>query len=309
MEGFNASGIQSLSELPVPVEWLYVGVAITLLLVAMVSIRWSLRARQILAEENRARDAEQRSQQLKRDVFLPAAEAMARAQDFLGKFPGKNWTKEEGSVVVDYLNGALGKVNVVGGEHAIRTTMAVATEFSMGYMTLTTRQRPIWDLEQEVEGVDSKISHMAYERDQLLAQITRVAGEGMQEQGIWNDLNLRFDRLQRQITGALDERTRMMRERNRLKHELALEAAKSSLKLAKLTIPAYLAIRDELDSPIDDDEYRILAHSSIDELEEAVRRLSTKNTPAAAKKSSEHATRKQEEAPHERNLRMVLKGD
>lgn len=133
---------------------------------------------------------------------------------------------------------------------------------------------------------------------------------------MWNDLNLRFDKLHRQIAAALDERAAKLAARNQLRHELAFQAARCSLKLAKLAVPAYLAIRAELQMPIDEDEYRSLAHSNIGELEHAVSRLSTKNVPTApaappggrpAAAAAPAKGEERSEAAHERNLRMVLK--
>lgn len=304
-----------LAELPETLFGLGVGVVALLALLGLLSWhRHRTRDRNSYRLEQRALD---NTLALRRDVYLPAAEAIARAQDFLGKFPGKDWTREQGSVVVDYVNGAMGKVNVVGSERTIKSTMAVATEFSVAYLTLSTRRHPINDLQYELEHLDSKISHMTYERDQLLAQITRIASEGLEGQGIWNDLNLRFDKLHRQIAATLDERAGKVAERNRLKHALALEAAESSLRIAKLAVPAYLAIREELEMPIDDEEYRALAHSSIGELEHALARLRTKESQRAAaaagaersgvKKPQRVPQRAREEQPHERNLKMVLK--
>jgi hypothetical protein len=302
--------IATLTSLPGWAYWL--AVALVALCAGVWLTHWQRRNEERAGEREDERRGAESTLALRREVYLPAAEAIARAQDFLGKYPGKDWAREEGSVVLDYLNGALGRVQVIGTERAIQASMAVATEFSISFLTLTGRRRPINEIDQEIEHIDSKVAHMSYERDQLLGRITRASSEGLEGQGIWNDLNLRFDKLHRQIAATLEERAQKVAERGRLKHELAVQAAQCSLKLAKLAVPAYLAIREELSMPIDEEAYRTLAHSNIGELEHAVRRLGTRQGPVA--KPLPPADKVRAEAPTAgtsaeaaaaRNLRMV----
>lgn len=58
-----------------------------------------------------------------------------------------------------------------------------------------------------------------------------------------------------------------------LEHEFAVEAQQRALRLAKLGVPAYLALREELQLEIDATRFQALARRSIGEIERSIRSL------------------------------------
>lgn len=262
-------------------------------------------------EQARAR-AEERGFALRRDIYPAAAGALARAQEHLARLPNINLSGEHGQAVQDAIAGALGQVQLVGSEAAIRATSAVATELQAGMLQLLARRRPLTELENEIEALDGKISHLSYERDQLMASITRLAGDGLEQHAaLWGDMNLRFDKLHREIAGLLSLRSEKQAALARMKHEYSTDAAQAALKIARLSVTACLTLRNELGLVIDESEFRAMAQRNIAEIERHLRQLSPASEApkgdAEAHRKSAAGEGKANEQPHETKLRMVLK--
>lgn len=250
---------------------------------------------------------------LRREVYLPAAEAIARAQDFLGKFPRMDMSRDQAQVVVDHIVGALGKAQLVASEASVQPVMAVATEFTSSYLALAARRQPLTKLAAELADLDKAIDHLAVERDHLLANLTRLAGDSAADKGgQWSDMNQRFDKLHREIGGLLGQRKDKLAQRAAAEHEFELEGAQSALRLAKLSVPAYLALRDELRLELDESQYRAMAQRSIGEIE---RNLSVLKQPRAerqpGRKDGSVSVRREPVIPpepaHDTQLRVALK--
>lgn len=239
------------------------------------------------------------------DVYLQAAEAIARAQDFLANLPGREDGRREIAQVTDYVNGAMGRLRVVADERTLAATMALANAFSVSCLNLVAKRRPISDLDDDIARLDAKIGHLSYERDQILAHITRAAGERLEGEPLWNDLNLKFDQMQRRISVLMDERSTKVAARTRLQHELGRDAAQSALNLAQLAVPAYLALREELNLPVDQNRFKKLSERYTEELKQAVNRFDgdSRTTKAGAATRTKPLT----EAEKAHELKMVLK--
>jgi hypothetical protein len=229
--------------------------------------------------------AAEREIALRAEIYLPAADAIARAQSFLGKFPAMmDLAREEVHAVIDDVLGALGKAQLVASETSVRPVMAVASEFTNGYLALTARRQQLAKLKAEIAGLDSAVSNLAVERDHLLASITRIVADSTADKNdMWRELNQRFDKLHREIGSLLGQRKDRLVQRTALEHEFVLEAQQCALRLIKLGVPAYLALRSELQLAIDEKQYREMAQQSIAEIERNLKALADagkERTPA-----------------------------
>ncbi|MCO4321601.1 hypothetical protein [Aliidiomarina quisquiliarum] len=270
-------------------------------------------------EQEFIRKRSERDFLLRRDVYLSAAEAIARAQEFLTKTAGLDLNRQAASQVVDHVVGALGRVHLVASERTLKATMAFSTELDLAYIDLMARKQPLVILQNEIESLDRKISQLAYERDNLLASLTRLASDEPEQHGsIWSEMNLRFDKLHRDISKLGTERCDKVATLARLRREFSSNSAKSSLKLAKLGIPLYLAFRAELGLPLDELDYRGLATQNFAEIEKALRLLDTPTEASSSVLGSSRLNQSMHAAamgaaaisaavkPQEARLKMVL---
>lgn len=307
-----ASALGWLNALPLFVHLLLAAAVIVLIGAAIyASVSRAARNR---AERDHHQRVEEREFALRRDVYPAAAEAIARAQEFLARFPSGDLGREAAQAMIDQVMGALGRVHLVASEATLKATMALANEFSTAYLALTHKRQPLVELQNEIDSLATKISHLSYERDQLLASITRMSGDGMdQHAGIWGDMNMRFDKLHREIANLSTERSDKISRLARLRRELAVEGAQASLALAKLGVPAYLALRQELGMPIEEMEYRTLTQRNIAAIEQSLRGRSGaaaragQPAPKVAKLKQSQEAAAAEGKPEEARLKMVLK--
>jgi hypothetical protein len=301
-----------LSALPLFVHVLLAAAVIALIGAAIYS--GTSRAARSRAERDHHQRVDEREFALRRDLYPAAAEAIARAQDFLARFPGGDLSKEAAQAMIDQVMGALGRVHLVASESTLKATMALAHAFNAAYLELTQKRQPLVELQNEIDSLGGKISHLSYERDQLLASITRMSGDGMdQHAGIWGDMNMRFDKLHREIANLTGERSDKIARLTRMRRELAVEGTQASLRLAKLGVPAYLALRQELGMPVEEMEYRTLAQRNIAALEQRLHGRAgaaarpDQSAPKVAKLKKAQEPAGAEGKPEEARLKMVLK--
>lgn len=217
---------------------------------------------------------DEREAMLRKEVYLPAAEAIAQAQDFLGRLPAADMARDQLRLVAAQVAGALGRAQLVASEASMRPLSAVTAELTKSQLGLLARRQPLDRLKVELEELDRSIAHLAVERDHLLASLTRCAADTGADQNIaWHEVNARFDKAHREISSLLGQRKDRQALKSRLEHELSLEAIQSALRLTKLALPAYMALRDELRLDTPESEYRVMAQRSISEIERHLQTL------------------------------------
>ena len=265
------------------------------------------RLRQLREEAAFQRAERERRRQSAEAACQAAAAAIGRAQSWLAAVQPENASTQQ--AVADDLAAALGALHASAAESTLRATSALATAYASGRLQLRARARPVADLRLQIERMDAKISHLNFERDQLMAGLTRLAGEGMDDQGgLWSDMNLRFDRLEREIASTMELRNEKLGELLRLERQLEAEAARASLKLAKLAVPAWLALRREAGVAVDEEEYRAIAEVGILELERAVAGIAEPEAPAPRMRRDPAPAPESARAPEVR-LRNALRRD
>lgn len=216
----------------------------------------------------------EREAQLREEVYVPAAEAIAQAQNLLGDIPATDMACDQVRQIASQVSGALGKAQLVVSETSIRPLMAVTAELSKGQLGLLARRQSLDKVNAELVELGDSVAHLAVERDHLLASLTRCAADVGEEQSIaWHEANARFDKTHRQISSLLGQRKDKLALKLRLEQELNLAAIQSALCLAKLAVPAYLALRDELRLEASESEYRSAAQRSIAEIERHLQSL------------------------------------
>lgn len=284
------------------------GLLAALLVVAVlgvVALSLSRAARERDSRTERRVVAE-RELELRRETYLPAAEALAHAQEFIAKYPQLELDREASRVLVDHLAGALGRVQLVGSERVLKACSAASSEFTNAFLSLTAKRRPLAELSEEIEHLDQRVAQLGYERDQLLGNLTRMAGDSVDDAGsMWTDANLRFDRLHREVSAALDQRRERQKERARLRRTLDKDAAQHALRLLKLAVPAYLAMRRELELPLDEEEYRAIAQQQIRNLERQIEKLGPRRQGEAERRAA--APAKPAAASPETRLKVALR--
>src|SRR5690625_607487 len=250
---------------------------------------------------------------LRQEVYLPAAEAIAQAQEMLGRAPLDDLARDRLRATAAQVAGAIGKAQLVATEASIRPLAAVAAELSKSQLGLLARRQPLETLTVELEELDRQIAQLAVERDHLLASLTRCAADTEADQQIaWHELNTRFDKTHREICSLLGQRKDKQMLKSNLEQALNVEVIQSALRLTKLAVPAYLALRDELRLNTPESEYHAVAQRSISELEKYLQTLLEPEQQRAHSAPPATETRAatvaaNNEGGHEPKLKMVLK--
>src|SRR6516165_5048463 len=207
-------------------------------------------------------DAQQRDREramaLRRDVYLPAAEALIRGQQALGQLVNLDVPVQDAQRMLLDALAITAKIHLIGDEPTVRAVMTYNSRLLPSYLEIMRLRLPLTIRAEQAKG------HQGV-ADRALADLTRTNElmkqfniSGQTDQAAWA-------RIVRQSEGE----KKIMQQHIQIAHELrttnALEqlamakrASDLSIETARCFPDALLAARAELDLPIDGPTYRAL---------------------------------------------------
>jgi hypothetical protein len=221
--------------------------AVATLVATLVSNRHARRQlREQLAHD--ARQAERaRLMQLRRDVYLPAAEAITDMFQVIAKL--SNPDTDEAAIDVSRFGGTIAKLQMVAGSDAVRLVSMLSTEIGATVLSLTNRRVPLRLLR-----ADSAIANTWYERyvretEEYLEMMKQFNLAGNTDQHQWNRIKRNLDFSQQHAEEQRIKRDSLVAQQLRLHGEYVKDSFSEFKRLYALVAPALTAIRAELGMP------------------------------------------------------------
>jgi hypothetical protein len=251
----------------------------------VLSNRNSRKQLRMQLDSNARQQDRDRTMALRRDVFLPATEALARLQGTLGRLTSVHADQEAigHQFVTDFAT--LAKVHLVASESTITALMAYQKAFMPAYLELIELRAPMVNRQRAIDLQQSFMDTAIAEHKQIV--------QLMKEHNISGSTDsARLERLKQQSAGLLKRHN----EHNEQQTALGKEQAAAQLNIAeKLTemlarigplIPsALLSARKDVDLPIDDAKYRKLnaeqQEAALNMMRDIVHRARNPNPPPA----------------------------
>jgi len=210
-----------------------------------------------LQHEAQERERE-RAMALRRDVFLPAAEALIRGQHALGQVVNIDAPIEEAQKLMNSALTATSKIHLVADESTVRAVMAYTTTLMPAYMELLQLRVPILIRANQAK------SHQAI-ADRAFADLTRTNElmkqfniSGQTDQGAWARL-VRQSEAEQKLMQEHIEKANGFRSANMVAQQaMGKRSSGLSVQLARCFPDALLSARKELGLPIDEAAYREL---------------------------------------------------
>jgi hypothetical protein len=228
-----------------------VGSVITLLGV-FVSSWHSRRLKRVeLGHDATQRDRE-REMALRRDVFLPAVEAALAMQSSLGALTNLDSPVGPASERFQVSNATFAKVAAVGTQETVAACQNLSSGLGVAFWELSLQRAALQHHQNRLTDLDRNISIHEGLRDSWIKVQQDLVAKGEKSAEIWHAARTQFTQHMNEIGKALAERGTIIRQRE-LK---LLEANEIFLKqletLSPLFPPALIAMRRELQLPLDE---------------------------------------------------------
>jgi hypothetical protein len=221
--------------------------AVATLVATLVSNR---HARKQLREQlaHSAQQAERtRLMQLRRDVYLPAAEAITDMFQVIPKLT--NLETDEAAIDVSRFAGTITKLQMIAGSDAVRSVSMLSTEIGATVLSLVNRMVPLRLLR-----ADSTLSNTWYERysqetKEYLEMMKQFNLAGKTDQAEWDRIQRGYDVAEQQAEVHRAKRDSLVADQLRLHGKYVKDCFSEFRRLYALAVPALTAIRTELGLP------------------------------------------------------------
>lgn len=244
---------------------------ITLLGIGLQNRGESKRNIERLTHDALQRDRE-REMALRRDVYLRAAEAMAQAQEYLAGFANTEISGQQHESMIKGVGADLNKVHIVGSMATVQAIVEANQFFVQAVADLSIRKLPVQQLAREIEFEQTAIDSAVARRDEALAGMKEMSRATSTDghARLWELQNRIFNDEQADIDAALARKEQLQERFSQQQVELLRLSAQAGLEFGRLVTRANLAIRRELELPLDADEYLNLMQTSYDTLSRQV---------------------------------------
>jgi hypothetical protein len=207
-------------------------------------------------------DAQQRDREralaLKRDVYLPAAEALVGGQQVLGELVNLEVELGEVQQVINKAFAAASKVHVVGNEHTVRALLAFLGALVPAYFEVLQLRLPIALRANQAKlhrSIADKAAADLVRTTELMKQFNL---SGQTDRAAWDRLVRQSDSERKIMQEYAAKAAELLGANTAASHAMGTRAAELAVEVGRYFPDAVIAARNELSLPIDEATYRQL---------------------------------------------------
>lgn len=221
-------------------------------------------------EYDREVKAKERELSLKKDVYLAAAEAVSQGITVIGNFA--NFEMHDEAVVKPYSekSSVIAKVHVIGSFETIKALNNFTNELSAIYFKLFTERARIFKDKVERDLVLKNIELYARQRDGTLEMMRQFNLEGAKDPQKWGALQSNYQYEADSVQQSIAQHGKLSKQFSQKQLIFMRQCVEFSQKVSAQIPPLLLAVRNELDLPLDEKAYQEAVNAGISRQIEAV---------------------------------------
>jgi hypothetical protein len=244
--GFLVTAVDLISRIPEGIWGVLIGSLLTLL-GAWIANRHNIKVQKLQFEfESRERRTE-RQLQMRRDVYLPAAEAVVGMVMCIARAIDPKTADENINNASESFGIAIAKVSMVASEETIRKALAIQRMFSSQLLAVMRDRYPLALRQSDINLAAKWMAIHQEERQRYIEMMKEYNLEGTKDRDRWNAIQHQLEFIQK----SLDEETRQWTELTVVQlaaHRELAQSLPARLKpLQELQSHALAAIRGELE--------------------------------------------------------------
>jgi hypothetical protein len=205
-------------------------------------------------------DAEQREKErqmdLRREVFLGAAETLGKQSEYLNLFSKVDFDFWKDQEVLRGCIGAANKVHLIAGSETIEAYVRASQSWAKAILQLSKSRLKIEEVKTELKMEEDLIAMLSTHRDETLSSIKAQGTSGIQSQELHELHQKRFQDLQRQIEDSFGKKGKLHSKLARLLMQISVEGVAAHVEFSEKLVAVNLAARREVDLRIDENRYR-----------------------------------------------------
>lgn len=215
----------------------------------------------------RERDRD-RAMALRRDVYLPAIEAVSRAHGALGRLVdlGLDFSAINDQLVIDLAT--IAKVHLVAGEATVRGLLTFQKALVPAFFELAARRSSLAVRQGAIATEHSLMDRAVAEHQKFVQMMQQINLSPVRDQAAMDRVQAQADFQMNDIKAHAAAQAALYEEQKQDQLSVAARLSELALEVARFMPDTLISARQELDLPIDPDEYKRL----FTEQQESVRR-------------------------------------
>jgi len=227
------------------------------------------RLRAQLAHDRDLRSRE-RELSLRKDVYLVAAEAISAGLTTIGRFADLDLPHDKLTDAYIEKSPSIAKVHVIAKEETARAIANFAGELGAAYLRLFAKRYPLVADKAKLEFLRKQMDDSGRECDRMLELMKQFNLDGAADQRRWDLIQRNFGFEQDRIAETLKQHDELAANLCTRQLEYMKECIAENVRLSRLLVPALVAVRAELELPIDRAAYTQLVEQGIEKQETAI---------------------------------------
>lgn len=218
---------------------------ITLLGVFLLNVSNSSRLRLQLKHDSNEKERE-RAAELRRDVFLPAAEELIKAMNFMSGLPKADLRKINPMEGVQGFFAASAKLHLVADERTAEPVAEFSAAFGQLLMRVIAKIVPLQTIQIDIEILDGLYEKFQADANRVLSERGRMVETGNNDRALFELLGKAFEMHQEMATGYAQERAEKWNSYNELMRQFVFFLMTELKAVSQLQIPLLVALRRDL---------------------------------------------------------------
>ncbi|MBL8510320.1 MAG: hypothetical protein JNM52_01630 [Betaproteobacteria bacterium] len=233
-------------------------------------------------EHELALKTKDREMALRKEIYLAAVEAIAAGLDAISRFIDLDLSSDEITAAYVEKAPAISKIHVIAKTETVKALLNFTSSLNSLYMTLVAQRCQLQNDRNAIIMADNQIAGFGKERDRILEMIKQHNIEGIVDDRRWKVLQENFEFEQKRIIECIARRDELAKTWYPRHLEFMRECTAHAAKLDQLLIPVLLAVRAELELPLDEMVYRQVADAAFTSEQSAIDTFIQKAMPNAA---------------------------
>ena len=267
-----AQVIEAISEIPLAV-WSAVGTALVSYITMKVSNGHSARQLAMQLKHDSEQKATERKAALRRDVYLPAAEATVQLNSRMGVLPQLDFTKVDSQLAFADFSAAMTKLQLVGEPATAELAGAVMSDYGAAFMRSVPKAAQIQLERAHAATQDALYNDAQLQVKRVLAEMTAFNEAGVADPNKFQRLERSFDFFSTQSQKHADARQTHQEAANALQMAYLHHVVATMKILSAKFVPLLVAVRHELGFDGELAQFQRMLERQTARIEEATARL------------------------------------
>jgi len=224
----------------------------------VLSNRNSRKQLRMQLDSNARQQDRERTLTLRRDVYLPAAEALARLQGTLGRLTSVNADQEAIAHQFVTDNATLAKIHLVGSESTIMALMAYQKASMPAYLELIELRAPMVNRQRAIEQQQTFMDAAIAEHKQIVQLMKDQNISGSADSARMDRLKLLGDKVMSRHKTNSETQAALWQVQMAAHLNIAEKLAEMLARITPLIPSSLLSARHDVDLPINEYTYRRL---------------------------------------------------